>query len=40
MYKIGDIVKIKNGSQSGDTIDEFPFPETILHLFDNVLNFY
>lgn len=31
MYKIGDIVKIKNGLNSGDLVDSFPFPETILN---------
>lgn len=31
MYKIGDVVKIKSGLKSGDLVDNFPFPETILN---------
>lgn len=31
MYKIGDTVKIKKGLKSGELVDNFPFPETILN---------
>lgn len=31
MYKIGDTVKIKKDLKSGDLVDGFPFPETILN---------
>ena len=29
--EIGDVVKIKSGLKSGDLVDNFPFPETILN---------